>query len=65
MSITISGAILWVVNQLSVWSGVTPFTSQDYQGTVHVVVFIGALIMVWWGRVRKGDIYWWGGRKPV
>lgn len=71
MSLTIRGLLIfciaWLVNKASIQLDTTQISHLADQliiGASAVMQVVG-LIIVYIGRYRHGDIYWWGGKKPL
>ena len=64
MSLTISSLIGILALKILEWMGVKigPEQLNEFIQTGGTII-LG--IIAWWGRFRKKDIKWWGGRKPV
>jgi hypothetical protein len=61
MSLTITGVIVTVLVMLSSQLGL-PFTEAELSTTVTVLFGLVGAGMSYWGRIRKGDIDWFGRR---
>lgn len=61
MSITIGGAVVLLIERVLDWGGVSIGT-EAVTNFVHVGGALLGLVMVYLGRVRKGDITWYGKR---
>lgn len=64
MSLTISGLIVMVLAMISRGAGVDIGTEEltDFVNTGGQLI---AVIMIYWGRMRRGDLTFWGGRKAA
>ena len=59
MSLTISGLIAMVLSQILG----DAVSAEQIGNFIEVGGLIISALVIWFGRVRQGDIYWWGGRK--
>lgn len=62
MSITIIGLLVSFLAWLSQNFGLN-FTESEAESAVKVVLELGGLLVALYGRIRLGDLSWWGGRK--
>lgn len=62
MSLTIQGWIAGLLLAFLKWAGIH-VGNDAVDAFVQVALALYAAIGVYWGRYRKGDIYWWGGRR--
>lgn len=62
MSLTIQGLLAFAAAQLLEWSG-TEFSDNEVVIWAVVSVKIVGAVMVYFGRLRHGDISWWGRKK--
>lgn len=62
MSITIIGLLISFLAWLSQNFGLN-FTESEAEATIKVLVELGGLFVALFGRLRIGDLRWWGGRK--
>lgn len=62
MSLTITGLIVAVIAMISKGAGVEIGTEQITEFLTTGGELVG-VIMIYIGRVRKGDIKFWGGKK--
>ena len=63
MSLTIQGWVIGVIVAVFAWADV-PVASDNVEGFVVVIGGLFSIVSVYLGRLRLGDIYWWGGRRP-
>ncbi len=63
-SLTIAGAITFVIARVLGWADIEAVPDSINTFVLVSAQIIGA-IMVYLGRLRQGDIYWWGGKIPV
>lgn len=64
MSLTIGSWIFTAIDFIFSWGGIT-ITQGEWDSFIKVGVGIISLLGIWYGRYRKGDIKWWGGRKTT
>ena len=60
-SLTIGGLLGGGLVAFLGWAGIT-VGSEEVDGFIKVGGGILAAIAIWWGRVRRGDITWYGTR---
>jgi len=63
MSATIAGLISAILAVIVGSEAVDVPTTEELEATIATVWLLGSLLVSWWGRVRKGDVTWWGKRK--
>lgn len=63
-SLTIASLLVMALTKFLDWAGIQ-FAPADLDGFVKTIIYIITGIGIWRGRVRIGDITWWGKRiKP-
>ena len=62
MSLTLSGLVIGVLAILAQNANVN-IAPENIQTTVETIAQFAAVAMIYWGRIRKGDLNWFGGRK--
>ena len=58
-SVTIAGLITMILTQVL---GDT-VDSEQIANFLNVAGLIFSSIIIWYGKYRQGDTYWWGGKK--
>ena len=62
MSLTIIGVLIAFLSWLAQNFGLN-FTESDAETAIKVLGELVGLLVAFYGRVRVGDLEWWGGRK--
>lgn len=62
MSLTITGLFIGVITLLAEGVGVQ-IGSEELTSTLAILGKLAAVGTIYWGRIRKGDLNWFGGRK--
>lgn len=62
ISLTILGVAVMALSKAFEWAGID-VASDQIQTFLEVLVQVGALVAIWYGRWRQGDIHWYGLKK--
>lgn len=56
--IFVSFSFLW---KLTGWE--FPWTNEEFTVGMTAIITLAGIAIAWYARWKRGDIYWWGGRK--
>lgn len=63
MSLTIISLLVLILNNLARWAELeVEFVESEVQAAVQALISFFSILGIWYGRVRKGDVTWYGVR---